>query len=218
MSEGWKAASDRDPLTLVAVPLPNGPDRPRPAVFLDRDGVVNELVADPLSGDGESPLSIADVRLAPGAARAAIRLARAGYALVCVSNQPAAAKRTVPVTRLLAVHERVIELLGRQGALLDASYLCPHHPDGTVAELSGRCECRKPNAGMLLAAADALRLDLKRSWMVGDTDADIGAGVKAGCRTLLVRNPGSVHKRLQALIPDLDADSLLAGVERLLAV
>lgn len=234
MSGCWATSPGRGPLKMLAsvpsrgetanaprtVSAPRARSAPRAAVFLDRDGVINELAADPLSGHGESPLSVQDVRLLPGAAAAVARLARAGYALVCVSNQPAAAKGIVPVARLLAVHERVIELLAEEedhhhDAHLDASYLCPHHPEGVVAELSGPCDCRKPGAGMLRAAADELALDLGNSWMVGDTDADIAAGAAAGCRTLLVRNPASVHKRLQALIPDIDSGSLIEGVEKL---
>lgn len=180
----------------------------RAAVFLDRDGVLNELVADRVSGLPESPLSVADVRLVPGAAAGAARLARMGLVLVCVSNQPAAAKGLVSVAQLVAVHERVVELLCEQGVRLAASHLCMHHEHGVVPELSGPCDCRKPAPGMLLEEARALAIDLDVSWMVGDTDADIAAGRAAGCMTLLIRHPGSVHKRLQGVVPDLAADSL----------
>jgi D-glycero-D-manno-heptose 1,7-bisphosphate phosphatase len=187
----------------------------RAAAFLDRDGVLNELVVDPASGAWESPLAVEEVRLIPGAAVAAASLARAGYALVCVSNQPAAAKGKVSVAQLLAVHQRVLELLGREGVVLDAWRLCLHHPEGTVAELAGVCACRKPAPGMLLDAAAALGLDLAGSWMVGDTDTDIAAGKAAGCGTLLVCHPGSLHKRLRAPAPDLAADSLEDAVNGL---
>jgi D-glycero-D-manno-heptose 1,7-bisphosphate phosphatase len=187
----------------------------RAAAFLDRDGVLNELVADPVSGAGESPLRVEDVHLIPGAAAAAACLARAGYVLVCVSNQPAAAKGRVSVARLLAVHQRVTKLLAREGVTLAASRLCLHHTEGVVPELAEPCTCRKPAPGMLLDAAAALDLDLASSWMVGDTDADLAAGRAAGCRTLLIRHPGSVHKRLQAVSPDIVADSLCDGVKRL---
>jgi histidinol-phosphate phosphatase family protein len=180
----------------------------RAAAFLDRDGVLNELVADRVSGLPESPLSVADVRLVPGAGAAAARLARLGFVLVCVSNQPAAAKGLVSVAQLVAVHERVVELLGEQGVRLAGSHLCMHHEHGVVPELSGPCDCRKPAPGMLLEEARALAIDLGVSWMVGDTDADIAAGRAAGCMTLLIRHPGSVHKRLQGVAPDLVADSL----------
>ncbi len=189
----------------------------RAAAFLDRDGVLNELVPDPGSGVPESPLRVEDVRLAPGAAAAAAALTRLGLVLVCVSNQPAAAKGKVSVAQLLAVHDRVLELLGEQGVRLGASRLCMHHEHGIVPELSGPCACRKPAPGMLLDCIRSLEIDPHVSWMVGDTDADIAAGKAAGCMTLLVRHPGSVHKRLQAVDPDLIADTLAGGVAEITA-
>jgi histidinol-phosphate phosphatase family protein len=188
----------------------------RKAAFLDRDGVLNALVADQSSGMPESPLRVEDVRLLAGSAEAANALVEAGYALVCVSNQPAAAKGKVSVERLWAVHRRVVELLGEQGVRLDASYLCLHHPQGTVPELSGTCDCRKPAAGMLLKAAEELGLDLAGSWMIGDTDADIAAGRSAGCRTVLIECAGSAHKRAGEARADLIACDLAEGVAGLL--
>lgn len=187
----------------------------RAAAFLDRDGVLNELVVDPDSGVGESPLSVEDVRLIPGAAAATAGLAKLGYVLVCVSNQPAAAKGKVSVERLLAVHQRVVELLAHEGVTLTATRLCLHHPCGVVAELTKSCSCRKPAPGMLVDAAVALGIDLGSSWMVGDTDADISAGKAAGCKTMLICHPGSAHKRLQDVEPDAVAVSLVDGVDAL---
>ncbi|HYM55736.1 MAG TPA: HAD-IIIA family hydrolase [Solirubrobacteraceae bacterium] len=188
----------------------------RPAVFLDRDGVLNELVPSLLTGVSESPLKVDDVRLVAGAAAAVRELARAGFALVCVSNQPAAAKGEASVAQLRDVHERVIELLAREGAVLDASRLCLHHPEGSAPGLAGSCACRKPAPGMLLDAAAGLGLDLGASWMVGDTDADVAAGQAAGCRTIMLEHPGSAHKRSSAVRPDRFAADL-AGAGLLLA-
>jgi D-glycero-D-manno-heptose 1,7-bisphosphate phosphatase len=215
VSGRWSISSDRGPLVF----LPSDPvvsASARPAAFLDRDGVLNEGVPDPVSGAPESPLEPEDVRLLPGAAIAADRLLVAGYALVCVSNQPAAAKGKVTLQRLQAVHERVIELLSAEGVQLEASLLCPHHPEGVVPELSGPCPCRKPAPGMLLDAETALAIDLDASWMLGDTDADVGAGRAAGCRTVLVGYPGSAHKRMRDASPDLLAVDLADGVAQLL--
>lgn len=185
-------------------------------VFLDRDGVLNELVPDPPSGAWESPLQVEDVHLLPGAAEAARKLVGAGFALVCVSNQPAAAKGKVTVERLCAVHARVTELLAQAGVRLQASRLCLHHPDGVVPELSGPCACRKPAPGMLLDAARVLELDLGACWMVGDTDADVAAGKAAGCRTVLIEHPYSIRKRLGQANADLAASDLAHGVAQLL--
>lgn len=186
------------------------------AVFLDRDGVLNELVRDPLSGAPESPLKVDDVSLVEGAGAALAALQRAGFVLVCVSNQPAAAKGTVSLEQLHGVHARVLELLARQGVRLAASRLCPHHPAGIVPELSGPCTCRKPAPGMLLDIAGAWRLDLHVAWMVGDTDADIGAGRAAGCKTVLIDYPGSAHKRNGQTQPDVHAPNLASAVEQIL--
>jgi D-glycero-D-manno-heptose 1,7-bisphosphate phosphatase len=186
------------------------------AALLDRDGTLNESAPDPDSGLPESPLAPADVRLIPGAAVAAGELARAGYTLVCVSNQPAAAKGKVALAELLEVHERVIELLAEQQVRIAASFLCPHHPDGVVPELSGSCDCRKPAPGMLLEAASMLALDLRSSWMLGDIDSDVTAGLAAGCATVLIEYPGSAHKRAGTAGEDVRAADIGDGVAQVL--
>jgi D-glycero-D-manno-heptose 1,7-bisphosphate phosphatase len=186
--------------------------RGRPAVFLDRDGVLNELSPDPVSGDPESPLSVAEVQLIAGAAAAARALARAGFALVCVSNQPAVAKGRATVAKLQTIHEQVLALLALEHVHIDGSFLCLHHPEGVVASLSRECGCRKPLPGMLRAAADRLGVKLSSSWMVGDTDADMEAGRDAGCRTILLEYPGSAHKRLDTYGRDPSADDLGCAV------
>jgi D-glycero-D-manno-heptose 1,7-bisphosphate phosphatase len=191
---------------------------PRPAVFLDRDGVLNELVPDLRTGDPESPLEVSDVRLIAGAAAGARELARAGFALVCISNQPAAAKGKTTIDQLQAVHERVVELLARELVHLDASRLCLHHPDGVVAALSGSCDCRKPQPGMVLDATGALGLDLGTSWLIGDTSADVEAGHRAGCGTVLIEYPDSAHKRERVVRADALAQDLAYAAETLLSV
>lgn len=167
----------------------------RPAVFLDRDGVINDPAHDPHDGRAESPLRAEDVVLADGAV-AGLRLLRdAGLVLVGVSNQPAAAKGKATLADLDAVHARVVELLAADGVALDDWRYCRHHPAATVPELRGPCDCRKPAPGMLLAAAADLGLALDASWMVGDSDTDVEAGATAGCRTVLVTHTDSAHRR-----------------------
>jgi D-glycero-D-manno-heptose 1,7-bisphosphate phosphatase len=187
------------------------------AVFVDRDGVINELVAGPDTGGPESPLCVADVRLIAGAAEALRRLADAGWRLVGVSNQPSAAKGYVSLGEVHAVQARVLELLGTEGVRFDDFRLCLHHPDGVIPELTGPCECRKPAPGMLLAAADELTIDLARSWMVGDTDTDVQAGRAAGCRTILIEHRDSAHKRTAQLRPDALVTDLAAAAGVILA-
>ena len=188
----------------------------RRAVYVDRDGVINALLPDPRTGRLESPLRVADVMLIDGAAAALRRLAGAGWALVGVSNQPSAAKGAVSLDQLFAIQARVLELLSAHGVRFDDFRLCLHHPDGVMAELAGPCDCRKPAPGMLLEAASALDIALADSWMVGDTDGDVLAGQRAGCRTVLVRHPGSAHKRAGAVTPDAVVDDLAGAVAEIL--
>jgi D-glycero-D-manno-heptose 1,7-bisphosphate phosphatase len=188
----------------------------RRAVFLDRDGVLNAGTPDPVTALPESPLKALDVRLLPGVTAALTALDAAGYALVCVSNQPAAAKGKTTVRELLEVHERVLELLAAGGAAPEMSLLCLHHPEGVVAELAGRCDCRKPEPGMLLRAAVDLDIELESSWMVGDTDADVAAGRAAGCATVLLEYAPSAHKRSGAATADLLAKDLPDAAAQLL--
>jgi D-glycero-D-manno-heptose 1,7-bisphosphate phosphatase len=186
------------------------------AAFIDRDGVINELVADGAGGPPESPLHVPDVRLVPGAAAALRRLADAGWRLVGVSNQPSAAKGLMSLDELHAIQRRVLELVADEGARFDDFRLCLHHPEGVVPEFTGDCECRKPAPGMLFAAAGELEIDLSASWMIGDTDGDVQAGQSAGCRTVLVEHAGSAHKRSAQLHPDAVVTDLTAAADLIL--
>lgn len=188
----------------------------RRAVFVDRDGVLNELVPDPGTGRAESPLHTADVSLIDGAAAAIVRLRAAGYLVVGATNQPAAAKGQVSVDELLTVHEHVLGLLAQEGAVFDRFSVCLHHPDGVDPVLTGTCDCRKPAARMLTDAAHELAIDLARSWMVGDSDSDVAAGTAAGVRTILIENPGSAHRRSHPGAADATARDLATAAEAIL--
>jgi D-glycero-D-manno-heptose 1,7-bisphosphate phosphatase len=188
----------------------------RRAVFFDRDGVIDRLVPDPLSGLPESPLTAADVALIPGAAAALLRLHDAGWLIIGASNQPAAAKGVVSLRDLEDVQARVLELLEREDVAPDAFVFCYHHPEGTVESLTRECDCRKPAPGMVTSIAKELDIDPTRSWLVGDTDTDVLAGAAAGCRTVLVENPDSAHKRCGAVEPDLRVADFSAATEAIL--
>jgi D-glycero-D-manno-heptose 1,7-bisphosphate phosphatase len=186
-------------------------DAPTRAVFLDRDGVLNDPVFDPADGRLESPLHAADVVLADGAVEGCRLLQDAGFFLIVVSNQPGAAKGKTTLDELWAIHERVVDLLAEHDILIEEWRYCHHHPEATVAELRGPCDCRKPAPGMLLDAASARGIGLPASWMVGDSDGDIEAGQRAGCRTVLVEHPGSAHRRIGIPRPDAVVRNLYAG-------
>jgi len=186
------------------------------AVFLDRDGIINQLILNPATGEYESPHALSEIEILPGAAAAAKRLIDAGFTLFAVSNQPSAAKGKVPLERLLENEAFIEARLREAGAVITRGYYCHHHPEGIVAEMSGPCGCRKPAPGSLLAARDAFNVDLSQSWMIGDQDTDVLCGQNAGCRTILVAHPLSTKRRAGRATPTLHANDLPHAVEQLL--
>lgn len=147
--------------------------RGRPAVFLDRDGVLNE----PFVRDGvpTPPRSLEEFRVLPGVAQACADLRQAGFVLVVVTNQPDIARGTQTRAEVDRIHERLRSLVP-----LDEICVCPH--DDCDA-----CTCRKPRPGMLLGAAERLGLDLARSATVGDRGRDIEAARRAGVKAVHVQ-------------------------------
>ena len=133
-----------------------------------------------------------------------------------VTNQPAVAKGYLSADDLAKVHAKLETLLGAEHALLDRIYFCPHHPEkgfaGERPEYKIPCQCRKPEPGMLLAAAAELNIDLPRSFMIGDRTADILAGARAGCRTILVRTGAAGQDGRYPCRPDFTCDDLAAAV------
>jgi len=151
----------------------------RPAVFLDRDGTIIR--------EAEYLRLREQVRLLPRAADAIRRLNEAGFALVVTTNQSGIARGLLTEVDLENVHDVLRQRLAAKGAHLDAIYFCPHHPDVGGEQYRRRCRCRKPAPGLLLQAAKDLHLDLDRSFAVGDSERDLLAGKRVGCRTVLVR-------------------------------
>ena len=113
-------------------------------------------------------------------------LQQAGFRLIVITNQAGLARGYFTFDDLHSMHAHLINELEQLGVQLAAIYSCPHHPEGAIPELAIRCNCRKPQPGMLLQAALELDLDLKQCWLVGDILDDIEAGNRVGCRTILV--------------------------------
>jgi D-glycero-D-manno-heptose 1,7-bisphosphate phosphatase len=186
-----------------------------PAVFLDRDGVINALAPDERSGRPESPYRPEDVVILPGVSEAIDEIHEAGFALVVASNQPAAAKGMASEDALDAVHARVVELLGPSASSISEWRYCRHHPASQDPRLR-ECDCRKPKPGLLLDSARELRIDLGRSWIAGDADRDLAAGAAAGCRTVLIDHPDSAGRRTGSIEPDLQAADLPSAARAIL--
>jgi len=160
---------------------------PDKAIFLDRD---DTLIEDPgYINDPEQ------VKLLDGVPEALIQLEALGYKLIVVTNQSAVAHGIVTEKVLGEIHERLKQLLADKNAFLDRIYYCPYHPEGVVPKYCKESNSRKPGPGMLLKAADEMDIDLGRSWCIGNSSRDIEAGLRAGCKTILIDMPPAHQKQ-----------------------
>lgn len=158
------------------------------AIFLDRDGTINEYVGFLRSPD--------EFKLLDGVTDAIKKINSSGYLAIVITNQPVIARGEVTFAGLEEIHNKMETLLGRDGAYLDAIYFCPHHPHkgyaGEIPELKFDCDCRKPKAGMIFKAANDFNIDLSASWMIGDGENDVLCGINAGCKTAIIgENPSA---------------------------
>jgi D-glycero-D-manno-heptose 1,7-bisphosphate phosphatase len=192
-------------------------DLGRPAVFLDRDGVLNALVLNPATGRMESPLTPDDLCLIDGVIPALDRLQRAGYPLVLVSNQPNFALGKSTLDTLGAVHSRLEAALIGAGIHFARFSYCLHHPKGVVPGYSGLCVCRKPSPWFLLRARDDFGYSLADSWMIGDQPTDTQCGRSAGARTIRVNSGAVVAERNGAPAADYLVWQLSQAAEIILA-
>jgi len=150
------------------------------AAFLDRDGVINYKAP-----EGQYVTCREEFRFIPGVEEAIATLNEAGYLVIVVTNQRCIAKGLLTCAGLDSIHEWMCRELADAGAKVTEVYSCHH-------ESEPPCSCRKPAPGMLLRAARVHEIDLTASWMVGDSEADVGAGQHAKCRTVRILNDGEI--------------------------
>jgi D-glycero-D-manno-heptose 1,7-bisphosphate phosphatase len=168
------------------------------AIFLDRDGVVNRKAP-----EGKYVTRVTGFEVLPGALEAIAALSRNGYEVFVVTNQRGLALGQVSRSDLREIHARMLDRVRQAGGKIRQIYVCPH-------DTIDRCACRKPQPGLLLQAQREHGIDLRASWMIGDTASDIVAGSRAGCRTAFI---GAPHLQVAA---DLRASSLREVVGHLL--
>ena len=151
------------------------PPVPRRAIFLDRDGVINR----PLIRDGKPfpPVNVDGFEILPGVAEACDALKRLGFLLVVATNQPDVGRGTLVREEVETVHCWLLQQLP-----IDCLMVCFHGG----ASFGDPCDCRKPQPGMLLEAAEALKIDLAKSFMIGDRWRDVDCGFNAGCQTIFI--------------------------------
>lgn len=167
------------------------------AIFLDRDGTINKYVG--------FLRNIDEFELLSEVSEAIRMINTSGYLAIVVTNQPVIARGEVTFEELDNIHCKMETLLGKDGAYIDGLYFCPHHPhkgyEGEIPELKIDCDCRKPKPGMLLKAAEELNIDLKASYMIGDSDSDVQAGEAAGCTSIKI-NEGGLLDAVKGVLHD----------------
>jgi len=151
----------------------------RSAVFLDRDGTINEQMG--------YINHLSRFILLPRVAEAVRLLNESGFLVLVVSNQAGAARGYFPQSLTGEVNERMKKELGREGAKLDGVYCCPHHPRSVIPELRVECDCRKPRTGLIDQARRDFEIDMERSYVIGDRCLDIEMGWRCGIQGVLVK-------------------------------
>lgn len=164
----------------------------KPAVFLDRDGTINEQMG--------YVNHISRFQMLPGAAEAIALLNLHRIPVVVVTNQSGLARGYFPASLLDDVHEKMHRELKEKNAHVDGVYICPHHPEAKEARYRSNCDCRKPKPGLLLRAAKELEIDLARSYVVGDRWSDIRTAAACNAKGILVMT-GYGRGELQYLGP-----------------
>ena len=185
---------------------------PKMAIFLDRDGTINQEV-NHLSSQEQ-------FELIDGVSEAICQINAAGILAVVVTNQSVIARGELKESELQVIHNKMDTLLGIQGAYIDRLYYCPHHPDngfsGEVEELKFDCDCRKPKIGMFTQAKKDLNIVLEKSWVVGDSARDIMAAQNAGMKSILVQTGHAGKDGGFEVNPDFFAKDLREAVELIL--
>lgn len=160
----------------------------RQAIFLDKDGTLIQDV--PYNVNPEW------IRFTPKAIEGLRLLHQAGYPLIVITNQSGVARGYFPETALVAVEQCLQELFAAIDVPLAGFYYCPHDPEGIVSPYAIKCDCRKPQPGLLKQAANIQQVSLPRSWFIGDILHDVEAGRAAGCRTILIDNGNETEWQL----------------------
>ena len=175
------------------------------AVFLDRDGTINYEV--------DNLRRLKDLRVLPGTARAIKKMNRLGFLAVVVTNQPVVSRGWLTERELDRIHAVLVRRLGKKGAKLDAIYYCPHHKDAQIKKYRVLCKCRKPEIGLIVKAAKKWKIDLKKSFMVGDSTRDVLAGKKAKMKTILVKTGYAGKDGKYKVKPDFLAKNLVQAAK-----
>ena len=181
---------------------------PHKAIFLDRDGVINEPIWDEKNKQFDSPFEESEVEFKPGAVEGLIKLQEQGYLLFIATNQPAAAKGKTNYLQLCKVNNYIIQELSLLGVQITDYELCPHYatsfPETKEKYLIQTCTCRKPKPGMINNLLNKYSIDIESSWMVGDFYTDIACGLAAHLHTAFINDRKENYHQADLICADLN--------------
>lgn len=161
------------------------------AIFLDRDGVINKEKSTYVK-------TVSELEIFPNVENSVRKLKDAGFLIIVVTNQSAINRGLTNHHNISEIHSNIQEHFKKNNTSIDGFYYCPHRPDEN-------CSCRKPKPGLLLKAADELKIDLKSSWMIGDNDSDVEAAESAGCRSIKINHDVSFATAVQQILNSIDS-------------
>lgn len=191
-----------------------------PAVFLDRDGVINEIVYNEDTELMDSPMNVSQFELLPNVAKAIRKIKQKGYYVFIVTNQPAAAKGKTTLTKLYDINTYFVNEMKKEDAIIDGVFMCMHYPKKLKLSkddyLIKECNCRKPKSGMLEKAFDKYNIDIDNSYMVGDSFTDVQCGRNAKVKTIFLGDyKCDACKRLCDDKPDIICKNVLEAAEKI---
>ena len=198
---------------LRKIPEKRNLSKKQSCIFMDRDGTINEA-----DGFISSPERL---RLIPGAAEALKRVNASKYLSIVITNQPVIARGELTFEGLDEIHKCLDTRLGLEGAYVDDIYFCPHHRDrgfkGEVEALKFSCSCRKPETGLIKRAEAEHNIDIKGSWLIGDSTLDIMCGKNAGLRTVAVMTGAALGDGKYSAKPDFTAANIAEAIDIILS-
>ena len=191
-----------------------------PAVFVDRDGVINEIVWNEDIEQLDSPMRVSQFKFLPHVADALKLIKEKGYYIFVVTNQPGAAKGKTDLATLYDINTYMIDSLSKEGVDIDDLFMCPHYPKELPLTkekfLIKKCNCRKPEPGLIYRAMRKYNIDMTRSFMIGDSCTDVSAGAAVGLQTIFTGDlKCDLCKKLGDLSPDLIAKDLFDAAQDL---
>ena len=159
------------------------------SIFLDRDGVLNKNKDDYVK-------NISELEIFPFIPESIQKLRKAEYKIIVITNQSAINRGLMNINELEKIHGKIQNFLVKHQTKIDKFYYCPHTPQEN-------CFCRKPNPGLLLSAIDDFSIDVNQSWFIGDSDSDISAGIKVGCKTFKINNEANLEDAVNLILKNI---------------